>query len=346
MPKSTICSYTRDNGVSKTYEDSNWSTKTEVILVKTRCTAMKILPDSPKIPPRSSNASNSSMSIYSQETPEELPILNARQKEGRRRMAWAGLDSDECSKDPGSHDIGSVSSEYKSRLTERRRPKTSNLEIRNRLLSRVVQSEVLPRPRTAKKIIRKSNSLDKPKESQFNLVEHARSKSVSSPMSPSLVKSDRAIQMQNISTAISEVTCEQKMLPIISIDKKALKKLDRTGKELDEEDRNLDHTNTQQDQMRKKLEFNSIAGKSGNRTNDNKSMPVNKLHLEKQRYSTGNCPLLKFSDVESSFRKSALARSSSAGGQCYVNLESTSASRMLKLDFDDKRRTLRSVLRP
>ena len=39
MPKSAICSYTTDSSNKKTYEDSSWSTRTEIVLVKTRCTS-------------------------------------------------------------------------------------------------------------------------------------------------------------------------------------------------------------------------------------------------------------------------------------------------------------------
>ena len=74
MSKNTVCSYTRETGAPKTYEDSSWSTRTEISLVKTRRTSMNTIQETPNV--QSSINMSSNMSL-GQKPFEELPLLVA-----------------------------------------------------------------------------------------------------------------------------------------------------------------------------------------------------------------------------------------------------------------------------
>ena len=305
MPKDAICSYTRETGAPKTYEDSSWSTRTEIILVKTRCTAIKPLPDSSKTPSKISNASSLSLG---QELFEELPSLRVNKKAGRRRMAWGRVENkdSEWPKDIGTSEKVKSSSDQLFGLWDRH-SRTSNFEAWSKLNCKDAENDPLSRPSTAMQIYGKSRSVDKPKELQSSVVDKARRKSTSNVRSSNIITPHCSNMKGDPSLTIEKEQSDS--LPSIALGKSLIKSLHQTDRRLNHK---LHHRHSNLEQVNRKLEhikFNSdIEAIDGGCRN----ISAERLELRRQRYSTGNYPLLGFRGTENNSVGLTLVQSASA----------------------------------
>ena len=313
MSKNTICSYTRETGTPKTYEDSSWSTRTEIILVKTRCTAKKILPDSPKIHPKLYNASTLSLVP---EALEELPLLGARKKVEKRKMAWAALENSDnaCCKNVDRNEMCKAINDQCSVLLERR-SRTSNREVSSKRNCRDFQNDHLSRPSTARKINGKSKSLNRPKEVHNHLAEEKRHNSASSFRSHYLVKPGCIATKESSSLEISRQSFDQKLLPSIASGKSEMKRFHETGWKLELTDKKPCNGRENFEQIRRKLEHIKITNDYENIHGGNGQDSANHQLEENQKYTTVDCPLIQLTEVDNNFMKSTLFETENAAKQ-------------------------------
>lgn len=226
-----ICSYTKDTGAPKTIEDSSWSTKTEIILVKTRLAPTKLLPSSPKILSRSSNVPT--MNAVAQEPLQDLPVSSGRGTSVKPKTAWVAPTSREDSE--YGHDSVSVdtctylTNKLKRVTVTDKRPKTSNLEARRNLLCREEQNAY--RPRSASRLFGKSRSLEKPPKTQKNEVNNMRTRRVASAKHFAPNRCDCAGAKQIIGSAPSKDSGEGKFLPTIELEKQPAKRPGKVGRQ-------------------------------------------------------------------------------------------------------------------
>lgn len=94
MPKSAICSYTKDSSTKKTYEDSSWSTRTEIVLVKTRCTSSASSPKR-KQEGRLPSLTCSPYSPQAMVKAKQLPESCRKQRKQACKAAWLQNDNGE-----------------------------------------------------------------------------------------------------------------------------------------------------------------------------------------------------------------------------------------------------------
>ena len=156
MAKSTICSYTQDTGLSKKYEDSNWSSRTEVILVKTRCTSSRNSRSSPTTVTKNISKPGSAKPRSGQL--KEFPKLESPCFV-KRKFAWSTPDTSSISECPSwAETTLSIDREERKELRAIRRKASCSDNFQLKCFKEEPYNEILHVPKRQSKIDKKYQS--------------------------------------------------------------------------------------------------------------------------------------------------------------------------------------------
>ena len=331
MSKNTVCSYTRETGAPKTYEDSSWSTRTEISLVKTRRTSMKTLQDTPKA--QSSVNMSSSMSL-GQEPFEELPLLVTHPLKGQmKKTTWMVETNNHDNSFCNSAKKEERSSQKGHEVTRRKEKSTTKISVPSQFDCRDINKERLHRAYTARAACQMSSH----KGGQSFLSEKKRRKSVPVLRNPYPSSLDFVVAKRNHCLDVRRRSVDEKWLPSIAMGESEEKTVHQIDRKLGQIERKL-QSHKGMSQLDKVLQH--IATGRDNDCDNNICWNISTENAKTimQKTSTEDCMSANFKDVGNIGMKSNQIRIRNGEGLCYKNtpcrISNGSKRVMFKVDED------------